>query len=116
MKMKTFYQSCMDVEAIEKQGTGPLWDLLERLGGWPVLMGDEWRPQGSFSLVHIHKALIDLGLLDDMVVSLTVAPHDKDNSRNALGVSLSLLVSCSHLTFDLRYHTPRLECWTGNLW
>lgn len=33
-KVKLFYQSCMDVNAIEKAGAGPLKDHIKKLGSW----------------------------------------------------------------------------------
>ncbi|XP_038216679.1 neprilysin-2 [Zerene cesonia] len=45
---KTLYQACMNRTAIEARGIQPLLDMLRRLGGWPVLDGDNW-DERSFS-------------------------------------------------------------------
>ncbi|XP_078482992.1 endothelin-converting enzyme 2 isoform X1 [Ciona intestinalis] len=36
-KAKIFYESCIDLEAINKRGAQPLLTMLEEVGGWPVL-------------------------------------------------------------------------------
>ncbi|KAJ8668518.1 hypothetical protein QAD02_010181 [Eretmocerus hayati] len=38
---KTLYQTCMDRSSIEEQGLQPLMEVLEALGGWPVLL-ENW--------------------------------------------------------------------------
>ncbi|XP_025991660.2 endothelin-converting enzyme homolog isoform X2 [Solenopsis invicta] len=44
--VKKWYKTCMDTDAIEKQGIGPLVSTLTRLGGWPMTMEpDEWNEQ-----------------------------------------------------------------------
>ncbi|XP_011494888.1 PREDICTED: membrane metallo-endopeptidase-like 1 isoform X1 [Ceratosolen solmsi marchali] len=40
--VKTLYKSCMNKSKIEEQGLDPLHKILKELGGWPVLMGDNW--------------------------------------------------------------------------
>ncbi|CAH4038346.1 neprilysin-2 isoform X2 [Pieris brassicae] len=45
---KTLYQACMNRTAIEARGIQPLTDMLRRLGGWPVLDGENW-DERSFS-------------------------------------------------------------------
>ena len=32
----------MDTERIEKESVGKLVELVDRLGGWPVVEGDQW--------------------------------------------------------------------------
>lgn len=53
------------------------------MGGWPVLE-PEWSE--NLTLVEMHKRLRTIGLLDDMIISITIVPYDKNNSRNILGV------------------------------
>ncbi|XP_014677300.1 PREDICTED: membrane metallo-endopeptidase-like 1 [Priapulus caudatus] len=44
-KAKDLYKSCMNEEMIETRGNKPLLDLLDELGGWPVL-DPEWSGEG----------------------------------------------------------------------
>ncbi|CAL8117858.1 unnamed protein product [Orchesella dallaii] len=40
---KKMYKSCMNTGLIERLGFQPLKKVLKELGGWPVLLGNEWR-------------------------------------------------------------------------
>ena len=40
--VKTLYQSCLNKDAIEEKGTGPLLRVLHSMGGWPVLERGNW--------------------------------------------------------------------------
>ncbi len=42
------YKSCMDTERIEQLGVEPLKDILKKLGGWPVLEGDQWQGEDGY--------------------------------------------------------------------
>ncbi len=42
------FRSCMDKERIEQMGLGPLKEILRRLGGWPVLEGDQWLGEDGY--------------------------------------------------------------------
>ncbi|KAJ9599169.1 hypothetical protein L9F63_010346 [Diploptera punctata] len=39
---KNLFQACMNKTHIESRGLAPLKQILEELGGWPVLEGDSW--------------------------------------------------------------------------
>ena len=39
---KNLYKSCMAQDEIEEAGLKPMENLLQELGGWPVLEGDKW--------------------------------------------------------------------------
>ncbi|XP_014208534.1 neprilysin-2-like [Copidosoma floridanum] len=41
-KTKNYYRSCMDRFRVEKEGVRPVMEILDKIGGWPVLMGDQW--------------------------------------------------------------------------
>ncbi|ODM95024.1 Neprilysin-21 [Orchesella cincta] len=45
---KTLYKSCMDLERLESLGFSPLLNILEGIGSWPVLLGNDWKP-------HLHN-------------------------------------------------------------
>ncbi|XP_058806095.1 neprilysin-2-like isoform X2 [Phymastichus coffea] len=40
--IKSFYMNCINETRIENDGITPILELLDRLGGWPVLTGDKW--------------------------------------------------------------------------
>lgn len=84
LKMKRFYNSCMNLTAIDSQTDLPIRKVIEELGGWPVLDAN-WSE--NLTLVEMHKRLRAIGLLDDMIISITIVPYDKNNSRNILGIS-----------------------------
>jgi neprilysin len=39
---KNLYKACMDLESIKSRGIEPLQEIMDELGGWPVVKGDEW--------------------------------------------------------------------------
>ena len=41
----------MDLDQLEKIGLGPLKEILDYFGGWPVVKGDEWDEEGFDWLV-----------------------------------------------------------------
>lgn len=73
--------------AIDSQTDLPIRKVIEELGGWPVLDAN-WSE--NLTLVEMHKRLRAIGLLDDMIISITIVPYDKNNSRNILGVRTQL--------------------------
>ena len=44
--VRNLYQSCMDTETIEENSISDLKEILERMGGWPVVEGDKWSGEG----------------------------------------------------------------------
>lgn len=60
LQLKKFYQSCMDVEAIDEKGLEPFKQLLEGLGGWPVVAGQQWIEE-DFELNQVLVQCLDLG-------------------------------------------------------
>ena len=46
--MRDYYQTCMDTESIEERSITDLQEILKRLGGWPVVEGDDWQGEEGF--------------------------------------------------------------------
>jgi neprilysin len=40
--VKKLYSACMDTETIEKRGLDGMKKIMESMGGWPVVKGDNW--------------------------------------------------------------------------
>lgn len=76
----------MNVSEIDRKGSQPLINIIDKLGGWPVLH-QNWSDT-NWSLTGIHKLLNDLGIIDDMLIPLIITSNDKNNSRNILAVSI----------------------------
>ncbi|KAK9502137.1 hypothetical protein O3M35_012728 [Rhynocoris fuscipes] len=79
-KAKLFYKTCMDIRQIRKVSDTPLRAALNKLGGWPVVVGPSWRPPGT-TIEHL------LGTLrgqynEGVIVEQWVGPDDKNSSAN----------------------------------
>ena len=46
--MRGLYQTCMDTETLKKQGLTEVQEIIARLGGWPVVQGEEWEGEKNF--------------------------------------------------------------------
>lgn len=94
---KTLYQACMNRTAIEARGTKPLLDMLQRLGGWPVLQGDTW-DERSFSwdesVYRFRQAGYSVDYFLDFSISVDVKNSTKriiDLDQASLGLSREYL-------------------------
>lgn len=47
--VKNLYKSCMDTVGVENEGLQPIWSVLNDLGGWQVLLGNEWDADGTWN-------------------------------------------------------------------
>ncbi|KAH9628009.1 hypothetical protein HF086_017984 [Spodoptera exigua] len=94
---KTLYQACMNRTAIESRGVQPLLDMLKRLGGWPVLDGNNW-DEKSFtwekSVYNFRSAGYSVDYFLDFSISVDVKNSTKriiDLDQASLGLSREYL-------------------------
>ena len=73
-------------DIIESRKEGPLLRLLTTLGGWPVIMGDDWIPE-AFDWQETIAKLRQFN--NDILVAIWVGPDGKDSEKNIVQVSLS---------------------------
>lgn len=80
---------------IELQGDQPLIEILTKLGGWPVLQPQLWNDSVQFSWQETYYQLRQMGLSDDMLLSVFVYSDEKNNSRRIIYViRLFKLIIC----------------------
>jgi len=87
--VKTLFRSCMNTDEIERRGEEPLLRLLDRFGGWPVLMGTNWN-SSTFDWINL---IGELRLFNnDILVSLWVGPDGKNSDQYIIQFDQSDLV------------------------
>ncbi|XP_053693911.1 neprilysin-2-like isoform X1 [Sabethes cyaneus] len=96
---KNLFKLCMNKTRIEEKGTKPLLDILDTLGGWPVLKGDQWDSDSSWSWVKSVKDFRQQGYSTDYFFDFSVGTDLKNSTRRiidtdqaALGISREYLV------------------------
>nr|XP_023029894.1 neprilysin-1-like [Leptinotarsa decemlineata] len=73
---KTFYQSCMNVSTIDEDNNRTFMKIIEELGGWPVIKGQEW----DFEIFELDTMMVkckELGLPFQWF--FTITPIDQIN-------------------------------------
>ena len=71
-------------DIIESRKEAPLLRLLTHLGGWPVIMGDEWIPE-AFDWQETIAKLRQFN--NDILIAIWVGPDGKDSEKNIVQVS-----------------------------
>ncbi|XP_055637521.1 neprilysin-2 isoform X1 [Toxorhynchites rutilus septentrionalis] len=96
---KNLFKLCMNKTRIEEKGIKPLLDILESLGGWPVLKGDQWDQDSSWTWVKSVGDFRQQGYSTDYFFDFSVGTDLKNSTRRiidtdqaALGISREYLV------------------------
>lgn len=78
-KVIDFYQSCLDLTTIENMGADPLLELINRTGGWSLVMGSDsgWSVNSTYFLME--KVYGSSAFL-----TMDVAIDDKNSSKHIL--------------------------------
>ncbi|XP_072930429.1 neprilysin-2 [Epargyreus clarus] len=87
---KTLFQACMNRTAIEARGVQPLLDMLERLGGWPVLDGDRW-DERTFSWEESVYRFRSAGYSVDYFIDFSVSVDVKNSTRRIIDLDQASL-------------------------
>ncbi|XP_035795572.1 neprilysin-2-like isoform X1 [Anopheles albimanus] len=96
---KNLYKLCMNKTRIEEKGIKPLLDILDNLGGWPVLKGQDWDLDSSWSWVKSVKDFRKNGYSTDYFFDFSIGSDLKNSTRRiidtdqaSLGISREYLV------------------------
>lgn len=72
---------------IEEKGIKPLLDILDNLGGWPVLKGQDWDLDSSWSWVKSVKDFRKNGYSTDYFFDFSIGSDLKNSTRRIIDVS-----------------------------
>ncbi|GMR37645.1 hypothetical protein PMAYCL1PPCAC_07840 [Pristionchus mayeri] len=88
---KTAYKICMNVTELEKIRSDPVLAAIKSLGGWPLMMGDQWKSEGLDLTAVLGKARHDYA--NEVFFGTYVYADAKNTTRNIIQLdqgSLSL--------------------------
>lgn len=80
-KAKFLYKSCMNSEILERRQLEPLYELLETLGGWPVIDGDKFNAS-KFDWLELAAKLRLYN--NDVFIMQWVGPDIKNSDENII--------------------------------
>lgn len=83
---KNFTHMCLDGKARDATGANPLFEILDKFGGWPVIKGDKWN-ENHWHWLDAHKKMFAHGLNSDVMMEFSIAPHYRDSSKRVIYVS-----------------------------
>ncbi|XP_044018489.1 neprilysin-2-like isoform X2 [Aphidius gifuensis] len=87
---KNLYKSCMNKSEIEKQGIEPLLKILEKLGGWPVLDGDNWN-ENNFDWRDTIYKFRDMGYSVDYFLDFSIGFDLKNSTKRVIDLDQASL-------------------------
>ncbi|ESO99463.1 hypothetical protein LOTGIDRAFT_158548 [Lottia gigantea] len=80
-KAKYLYVSCINETLIDERGLTPIMNLLEELGSWPAVVGDDWNEE-QFDLLDL---IVKLRLYNNKIlIEQWVSADDKNSEVNII--------------------------------
>lgn len=84
---KAFYKSCMNEAKIETDGIMPIVLILDKLGGWPVVVGDQWDSESNWNWQWAMKQFSRIGLPTDRLFKVNLDYNYVESSTRLIHVS-----------------------------
>ncbi|XP_045483714.1 neprilysin-2-like [Harmonia axyridis] len=83
---KIFYSACMNQSAVESDGLKWMKQIFARMGGWPILEGEDWNEEEFDWKETVHK-LRQMGINFEFFINLSVERDKKDPAEYVLQLS-----------------------------
>ncbi|XP_033724972.1 endothelin-converting enzyme homolog isoform X2 [Pecten maximus] len=87
-KMKTYYNTCMDTDAIDKLDTQPVIDVINKFGSWTISNTSKPWDQNTWNFMDTLVKIATTGL-NDPLLSMGVGNDDRNNSVNIINIQQS---------------------------
>lgn len=84
--VKKLYKSCMNINIIQDRGIKPLVDILQTIGGWPVVQGHSWN-ESTWTWQNSSLISSEIGYTTDYIFKLTIAADRLNNTIRIIYVS-----------------------------
>lgn len=84
---KKLYKACMNKTTIQTDGLKTIKEILTRLGGWPVLDGDNW-DENSFDWKKAIYKFRETGYSVDYLIDFSVSIDLKNSTQRVIDVSI----------------------------
>ncbi|XP_055853046.1 neprilysin-2 isoform X2 [Episyrphus balteatus] len=105
------YKACMNKSLIEDLGSSPIANIAESLGGWPVIKGDSWNSDDSWTWQDTVQKFRNLGFSMDYILDFSIGVDLKNSTKrmididqSAIGLSREYLVKGLNDTLVLAYY------------
>lgn len=87
---RKLYSMCMDEPTLDDLGTAPMLEMIDAVGGWPVLTDDGWL-DNNFSWMNQVYRFREIGLSVDYFVDLSVKVNHKNTSEHIVELDRAVL-------------------------
>lgn len=84
---KDLYKACNNLTLIEEMGVKPYLQLVEKLGGWPVVVGDDWNRDLKWSWVQTIIEFSTIGYETNQIIDFAISIDLKNSSKRIVDVS-----------------------------
>lgn len=83
--VKKLYESCMNRTEIDAVGMKPFNEIVQRIGGWPIIEGARWNTT-AYDWAESMRQMAYVGLVPKYLFSASVEPNFKNSSIRSLMV------------------------------
>lgn len=100
---KRLYRACMNKTLIEERGLKPLTSITDKLGGWPVVLGDKWDPKSEWSWTWAVKEFRKVGYSMDYIFDFSIGIDLKKSTSRIIDVSfIKIWIFSTKLAYEVR--------------
>lgn len=83
------YRACMNKTLIESLGTSPIQTLSDSLGGWPLLKGDAWDIDNTWTWQEATKQFRRVGFSMDYIIDFSISVDLKNSTKRLIDIDQS---------------------------
>lgn len=83
--MKAFYKTCADQVALVELGSNPLLNLIDVLGGWPLLTDRDFN-ESSFDWQKLDAKIFEIGFTKGFLINVILEGDSRDASKHIIEI------------------------------